>query len=149
MNPGMNTLHPYPFEKLAALTADVDLPSLSRIPLTIGEPKHQPPAHVLEALVASIEEMAKYPTIVGTAELRQQIASWIAMRFKTRAVDPVSEVLPVNGTREGLFAIAQAPATRPCIRGSCRLDRGNGEISNHRWHRGIEAANRKLDCHAV
>ena len=111
MNPGMNTLHPYPFEKLAALTADVDLPSLSRIPLTIGEPKHQPPAHVLEALVASIEEMAKYPTIVGTAELRQQIASWIAMRFKTRAVDPVSEVLPVNGTREGLFAIAQALVT--------------------------------------
>ena len=111
MNPGMNTLHPYPFEKLAELTADVDLPSLSRIPLTIGEPKHQPPAHVLEALVASIEEMAKYPTIVGTAELRQQIASWIAMRFKTRAVDPVSEVLPVNGTREGLFAIAQALVT--------------------------------------
>ena len=111
MNPGMNTLHPYPFEKLAELTADVDLPSLSRIPLTIGEPKHQPPAHVLEALVASIEEMAKYPTIVGTTELRQQIASWIAMRFKTRAVDPVSEVLPVNGTREGLFAIAQALVT--------------------------------------
>ena len=69
MNPGMNTLHPYPFEKLAALTSGVDLPRLSRIPLTIGEPKHQPPAHVLEALVASIEEMAKYPTIVGTAEL--------------------------------------------------------------------------------
>ena len=111
MNPGMNTLHPYPFEKLAELTADVDLPSLSRIPLTIGEPKHQPPAHVLEALVASIEEMAKYPTIVGTAELRQQIASWIAMRFKTRTVDPVGEVLPVNGTREGLFAIAQALVT--------------------------------------
>ena len=111
MNPGMNTLHPYPFEKLAELTSGVDLPSLSRIPLTIGEPKHQPPAHVLEALVASIEEMAKYPTIVGTVELRQQIASWIARRFKTRAVDPVSEVLPVNGTREGLFAIAQALVT--------------------------------------
>ena len=111
MNPGMNTLHPYPFEKLAELTAGVDLPSLSRIPLTIGEPKHQPPAHVLEALVASIEEIAKYPTIVGTAELRQQIASWIARRFKTRAVDPMNEVLPVNGTREGLFAIAQALVT--------------------------------------
>jgi len=111
MNPGMNTLHPYPFEKLAELTSGVDLPSLSRIPLTIGEPKHQPPAHVLEALVASIEEMAKYPTIVGTAELREQIASWITRRFKTRAVDPVSEVLPVNGTREGLFAIAQALVT--------------------------------------
>ena len=50
MNPGMNTLHPYPFEKLAELTSGVALPSLSRIALTIGEPKHQPPAHVLEAL---------------------------------------------------------------------------------------------------
>jgi len=111
MNPGMNTLHPYPFEKLAALTADVDAPSMSRIPLTIGEPKHQPPAHVLEALVASIEEIAKYPTIVGTTELREQIARWIEMRFKTRAIDPQGEVLPVNGTREGLFAIAQALVT--------------------------------------
>ena len=111
MNPGMNALHPYPFEKLAALTADVDLPSMSRIPLTIGEPKHQPPAHVLEALVASIEEIAKYPTIVGTTELREQIARWIAMRFKTRAIDPQGEVLPVNGTREGFFAIAQALVT--------------------------------------
>ena len=61
--------------------------------------------------------MAKYPTIVGTVELRQQIASWIARRFKTRAVDPVSEVLPVNGTREGLFAIAQALVTPGKARG--------------------------------
>ena len=111
MNPGMNTLHPYPFEKLAELTAGVALPAFNRITLTIGEPKHQPPAHVLEALVASIEELAKYPTIIGAAELREQIARWIATRFKTRAIDPVSEVLPVNGTREGLFAIAQALVT--------------------------------------
>lgn len=111
MNPGMNSLHPYPFEKLAELTADLELPPVSRIPLTIGEPKHQPPAHVLEALVASIEEIARYPTIVGSVELRERIASWIAMRFKTRAIDPVNEVLPVNGTREGLFAIAQALVT--------------------------------------
>lgn len=117
MNPGMKTLHPYPFEKLADLTAGVTLPDLQRIPLTIGEPKHQPPAHVLEALVASVEEIAKYPTIVGTLELREQIAAWIASRFNTRAVDPAREVLPVNGTREGLFAIAQALVT-PGGRGS-------------------------------
>ena len=111
MNPGLTTLHPYPFEKLADLMDGVKLPKLGRIPLTIGEPKHQPPAHVLEALVASVEEVAKYPSIVGTMELREQIASWIASRFNTRAIDPASEVLPVNGTREGLFAIAQALVT--------------------------------------
>ena len=111
MNPGLTTLHPYPFEKLADLMDGVKLPKLDRIPLTIGEPKHQPPAHVLEALVASVEEVAKYPSIVGTMELREQIASWIASRFNTRAIDPASEVLPVNGTREGLFAIAQALVT--------------------------------------
>ena len=111
MNPGLTTLHPYPFEKLADLMDGVKLPKLDGIPLTIGEPKHQPPAHVLEALVASVEEVAKYPSIVGTMELREQIASWIASRFNTRAIDPASEVLPVNGTREGLFAIAQALVT--------------------------------------
>ena len=55
MNPGMQTLHPYPFEKLATLTRDVAHCGLPRIALTIGEPKHQPPAHVLDALVSSIE----------------------------------------------------------------------------------------------
>ena len=111
MNPGLSTLHPYPFEKLAQLTASAELPPLERIALTIGEPKHQPPAHVLEALLASVEEVAKYPTIVGQAELRESIARWVASRFKTRAIDPATEVLPVNGTREGLFAITQALVT--------------------------------------
>ena len=111
MNPGLNTLHPYPFEKLAQLTASAELPPLEQIALTIGEPKHQPPAHVLEALVASVEEVAKYPSIIGQAELRESIARWVASRFKTRAIDPAAEVLPVNGTREGLFAITQALAT--------------------------------------
>ncbi len=61
MNPGMQTLHPYPFEKLADLTRDVIPSDLPRIALTIGEPKHQPPAHVLEALVASIGEAVEIP----------------------------------------------------------------------------------------
>ena len=111
MNPGMQALHPYPFEKLADLTRDVVPSALPRIALTIGEPKHQPPAHVLEALVSSIEELSKYPTIIGLAELRETIARWVEQRFATRALDPSSEVLPVNGTREGLFAIAQALVT--------------------------------------
>ncbi len=111
MNPGMETLQPYPFERLAELTANLDLPPLPRIPLTIGEPKHQPPAHVLEVLLASVEEIAKYPTSIGLIELRTTIAGWLASRFKLRAVDPATQILPVNGTREGLFAIAQALVT--------------------------------------
>ena len=111
MNPGMQTLHPYPFEKLAELTRDVAHCGLPRIALTIGEPKHQPPAHVLHALVSSIEEVAKYPSIIGLTELRVAIAQWVEQRFNTRTLDPSTEVLPVNGTREGLFAIAQALVT--------------------------------------
>jgi len=111
MNPGMQTLHPYPFEKLAALISDVTASDLPRIALTIGEPKHQPPAPVLDALVSSIKELARYPTINGLAQLRETIARWVEQRFGTRALDPNSEVLPVNGTREGLFAITQALVT--------------------------------------
>ena len=96
----MQTLHPYPFEKLATLTRDVAHCGLPRIALTIGEPKHQPPAHVLDALVSSIEEVAKYPSIIGLTELRVAIAQWVEQRFNTRTLDPSTEVLPVNGTRE-------------------------------------------------
>jgi N-succinyldiaminopimelate aminotransferase len=107
----MQTLHPYPFEKLAELTRDVAHCGLPQIALTIGEPKHQPPAHVLDALVSSIEEVAKYPSIIGLTELRVAIAQWVEQRFNTRTLDPSTEVLPVNGTREGLFAIAHALVT--------------------------------------
>jgi N-succinyldiaminopimelate aminotransferase len=74
MNPGMHALHPYPFEKLAQLTTGVECPNKDRISLTIGEPKHQPPAHVLEALFNSLNEVSRYPTIGGLPELRQHIA---------------------------------------------------------------------------
>ena len=111
MNPGMHALHPYPFEKLAQLTAGIECPDKDRISLTIGEPKHQPPAHVLEALVNSLNEVSRYPTIGGLPELRQNIATWLQKRFDTRDIDPATQVLPVNGTREGLFAIAQTFVT--------------------------------------
>ncbi len=111
MNPGMHALHPYPFEKLAQLTTGVGCPDKNRISLTIGEPKHQPPAHVLESLFNSLNEVSRYPTIGGLSELKQQIATWLQRRFDTRDIDPATEVLPVNGTREGLFAITQAFVT--------------------------------------
>lgn len=111
MNPGLQAIHPYPFEKLAGLTRDVKPCDLHRIALTIGEPKHQPPGYVLEMLASSVEEIAKYPTILGLRELRATIARWVSSRFKTRELDADNEVLAVNGTREGLFAIVQALVT--------------------------------------
>ena len=111
MNSGMKDLHAYPFEKLVELTRGVVAPALDPIALTIGEPQHEPPSDVIEALSNALSAAGKYPTIAGIAELRLAIANWIEQRFHTRAIDPDHEVLPVNGTREGLFAVAQALTT--------------------------------------
>ena len=111
MNPELNHLHPYPFEKLAALKAAVTPPAqLSDIMLSIGEPKHEPPSFVLETLVANLNKLSNYPTTKGIPELRYAIAAWATTRFKLNANSFSAEknVLPVNGTREALFAFAQA-----------------------------------------
>lgn len=111
MNPDLNLLHPYPFEKLAALKAAVSAPMhLTDIMLSIGEPKHEPPAFVLETLVKSLAKLSHYPTTKGLPELRESIATWATKRFKLNAGTFTADkhVLPVNGTREALFAFAQA-----------------------------------------
>ena len=111
MNPDLNLLHPYPFEKLAALKAAVSAPMhLTDIMLSIGEPKHEPPAFVLETLVKSLDKLSHYPTTKGLPELRESIATWATKRFKLNAGTFTADkhVLPVNGTREALFAFAQA-----------------------------------------
>lgn len=111
MNPLLERLHPYPFERLAALMAGVTPPSgLSHIPLSIGEPKHAPPAFVGEALCAATDALGTYPVALGTDELRRAIADWLGRRFELGpdAVDPRTMILPVNGTREGLFSFVQA-----------------------------------------
>jgi len=115
MNPDLNRLHPYPFEKLAKLKAGITPNSeLSHIALSIGEPKHEPPAFVLEELVRSLGKIANYPLTKGTPELRQSIANWLGRRFKLPAdsLDIEKNILPVNGTREALFAFAQAMIKR-------------------------------------
>ncbi|HWV14946.1 MAG TPA: succinyldiaminopimelate transaminase [Cellvibrio sp.] len=111
MNPDLQQLHPYPFEKLAALKAAVKAPAqLKDIMLSIGEPKHEPPAFVIETLVANLNKLSNYPTTKGLPELRTAIANWASKRFNLNAgsFDPERHVLPVNGTREALFAFAQA-----------------------------------------
>ncbi|HJS37293.1 MAG TPA: succinyldiaminopimelate transaminase [Burkholderiales bacterium] len=108
MNPLLGRLQPYPFEKLRALLAGVaPNASLAPINLSIGEPKHPTPALVTEALVGALDGLAAYPATAGTPALREAIAAWLMRRFALAAIDPATQVLPVNGSREALFAFAQ------------------------------------------
>ena len=109
MNPHLQQLHPYPFERLRQLFTDI-VPPAGRAPisLSIGEPRHASPAFVLAEIAASLDRLSNYPTTAGIPQLRQAIASWLQRRFELPAVDPDHQVLPVSGTREALFAFAQA-----------------------------------------
>jgi N-succinyldiaminopimelate aminotransferase len=111
MNPNLSRLQPYPFEKLAALTQGIEPPrELPAIALSIGEPKHATPSFISNSLVAHVHQLASYPSTRGLAALREAIADWLTRRFALGApgIDPDTQVLPVNGTREALFAFAQA-----------------------------------------
>jgi len=113
MNPDLDRLRPYPFERLRKLFEGVAPKSgLSPIVLSIGEPKHATPPFIRDALVAALPGLASYPATVGEPALRAAIAAWVARRFGLPALDPARDVLPVNGTREALFAFAQAVVDR-------------------------------------
>ena len=110
MNPNLSRLHPYPFERMAELHAGVTPPAeLETIYLSIGEPKHPTPSFVTEALIEHLHGLSIYPSTRGTAQLREAIVDWLTSRFSLppESLHPEQNVLPVNGTREALFAIAQ------------------------------------------
>lgn len=109
MNPNLDKLQPYPFEKLRALLSACQPPAdLKEIKLHIGEPQHPTPQLIKDALIANLAGLANYPATNGSEALRQAIAAWIARRYGIPAPDAASQVLPVNGSREALFAFAQA-----------------------------------------
>jgi N-succinyldiaminopimelate aminotransferase len=111
VNPLLDRLLPYPFERLAALLADVDPPAaLAPIPLSVGEPGEDPPAFIGGALTEALAGLGRYPKTAGAPALRAAIAGWLERRYGLGpgAVDPATMVQPVNGTREGLFSIVQA-----------------------------------------
>lgn len=115
MNPELDKLHPYPFEKLAALKSSVTAnPDLEHIALSIGEPKHAAPEFVLQELQQQLNGVSAYPLTKGIPELRQSITDWLIQRFKlpSDSLDIEQHVIPVNGTREALFAFAQAVINR-------------------------------------
>src|SRR5262245_46801161 len=108
MNPLLASLQPYPFERLKQLFADVTPnPEYAPISLGIGEPRHATPQLVLDALAGATRELDVYPPTVGSPSLRQACAGWVQRRYGV-SLDPAAQVLPVNGSREALFAFAQA-----------------------------------------
>lgn len=115
MNQDLALLQPYPFEKLAKLFRDADhTGNLSHIALSIGEPKHTSPAFVKQTLIDHIDKLAVYPATKGLPELRQAISAWACRRFNLGEGNlcPETQILPVNGTREALFAFAQVVVDR-------------------------------------
>jgi N-succinyldiaminopimelate aminotransferase len=111
MNPLLDLLKPYPFERLDALKEGINPNGkLKHISLSIGEPKLEPPGFVSEVIKENLDALTEYPTTKGLPELRTAISSWIKTRYHLNdgQLDPDTQVLPVNGTREALFAFAQA-----------------------------------------
>ena len=107
VNPHLEKLHPYPFEKLRQLFSGVvPNPEYQAISLGIGEPKHPTPAFIEKALMHSVAGLANYPSTHGSEALRAAIAGWIERRYGVPPLDPATMVLPVNGSREALFGIA-------------------------------------------
>ena len=116
MNPRLDLLKPYPFERLRALFAGASPPaSLAPINLGIGEPRHPTPKLLLDALASGGAGLAHYPMTIGPVPLREAIAAWLGRRHAIPAPDPATQVLPVLGSREALFSFAQSviDASRP------------------------------------
>jgi N-succinyldiaminopimelate aminotransferase len=108
LNPLLDKLQPYPFEKLRKLLAGATPdPALRPVNLSIGEPKHPTPLLVKNALTGALDGLASYPATAGTLALREAISAWLARRYGIPLPDPEKQVLPINGSREALFSFAQ------------------------------------------
>jgi N-succinyldiaminopimelate aminotransferase len=115
VNPDLAKLQPYPFEKLRAMLAKgapATPPALREIKLGIGEPQHATPEFIKQALCNSLSGLANYPTTQGDEKLRVAISEWLARRYQIPALNPATQILPVNGSREALFSFAQAVIDR-------------------------------------
>ena len=152
MNPALDLLRTYPFERLAALLAGNRPPaSLPHIGMSIGEPKHAPPQLVLDALAAQLHQLGSYPATRGLPALREAAAAMLQRRFLPAGarVDAETMVLPVNGTREALFSFAQAVvAPRPdalvCMPNPCyQIYEGSALLAGAQpWYLDTTAATR-------
>jgi N-succinyldiaminopimelate aminotransferase len=108
MNPHLQLLQPYPFQRLRDLFQGITPnPALTAINLSIGEPKHATPKLIQDALIQNIAGLANYPTTIGVLGLREAISNWISRRYNVPGLNPETAILPVTGSREALFAFAQ------------------------------------------
>jgi len=119
VNPLLAKLQPYPFEKLRQLFSGVT-PNTAYTPISlgIGEPKHPTPAFIQQSLADNLDGLASYPTTAGSDALRAAICTWLERRYQLPKLNPATDVLPVNGSREALFALAQAvidPAAKAVV----------------------------------
>jgi N-succinyldiaminopimelate aminotransferase len=108
LNPLLDRLQPYPFEKLRALFAGVTPADLPAVRLSIGEPQHATPELIFHAMRGAFSGLASYPVTAGSDALRETIGHWLERRYKLPTLDWARQILPVNGSREALFSFAQA-----------------------------------------
>jgi N-succinyldiaminopimelate aminotransferase len=122
VNPHLDKLQSYPFEKLRLLFDGVTPnPGYSAISLGMGEPKHPTPPFIHKALTHNLQGLAVYPTTHGSPELRGAIAGWLERRYGIPELDAATQVLPVNGSREALFALAQTVVNPAANKGRAPL----------------------------
>ena len=113
VNPALDPLQLYPFERMRVLLEGVEANTgFKTVNLSIGEPKHPTPVFIKEALISQLDTLANYPLTRGSEALRESIAAYLQRRYRLRHIDSSNQVLPVNGTREALFAIAQCLVER-------------------------------------
>ena len=109
MNPRLDLLRPYPFERLRLLLqGDTPPPELAPIQLSIGEPRHPSPPFVRQALADGLHGLSSYPATIGREDLRNALAIWLTARFRLSSLDAATQVIPTLGSREALFSLAQA-----------------------------------------
>jgi N-succinyldiaminopimelate aminotransferase len=109
VNPLLDKLHPYPFEKLKNLFAGITPNAQYKaISLGVGEPKHPTPEFIKQAVIDNLGGLASYPATMGSEALRSAIAGWLERRYDLPKINPATQILPVNGSREALFSLAQA-----------------------------------------
>jgi len=113
VNPSLDDLQPYAFQRLNALLKGMQANAALRpIRLYIGEPKHPTPQFIRDALTAGLDGLAVYPSTLGESSLRRAIAHWMEMRYGLAGIDSSSQIIPVNGSREALFGLAQSVVDR-------------------------------------
>jgi N-succinyldiaminopimelate aminotransferase len=113
VNSDLDRLQSYPFQKLSTLLQGTKPnPNVKPISLHIGEPKHATPEFIRQALIENLGGLANYPTTLGGENLREAIAGWLTRRYGLQRIDAKTEIIPVNGSREALFAFAQTVVDR-------------------------------------